>query len=228
MVRVYECNPYALRPFFIMERCEGSLADKISSVPLGMQVILDCLIHVCLGLSHCHYRKIIHRDLKPANILGRKDRWVLADFGMSLLANEGTVVSVPESLPGTIPYTSPEVMYYDPSEIGPPADIFSLGVTLKEMLTGTNSWQGKPSSLLQHRVGDVRRREVECFDSLITQMMSLRPEDRPQTVAEVAKMMKEVFHKVNQIYQFLPSNTSQGPLQRIERLDDAISSKLTP
>ena len=139
---------------------------------------------------------IIHRDLKPANILKYEGRWVLADFGMSLLGNEGSVVTVPESLPGTIPYTAPEVMYYQPDRIGPQADIFSLGVTIKEMLTGTNVWENSPSSLIRG-ADRHKRHQIHLFDAFIEKMMNLRPEERPKDMDVVVKELHQIFEEYN-------------------------------
>lgn len=139
VVPIHAFYPNALQPYFIMTYCESSLDDLVKRGSMQMQHVLEVLVDICRGLTDCHKRKIIHRDLKPANILLHEGRWVLADFGMSLMGSEGTVVTVPESLPGTIPYTAPEIVYFPPEAIGPPADIFSLGVTIKEMLTGKTS-----------------------------------------------------------------------------------------
>ena len=224
VVRLHKSQPYALRPFFVMERCDGSLADRISSGLLDMQEILDVMVDVLLGLQNCHKRKIFHRDLKPANILKRGDKWVLADFGMSLLGNDATVVSVPESLPGTIPYTAPEVMYFDSAQIGPPADLFSLGVTLKEMLTGQNIWHEQPSNLLQYRAGKIRKEEVSHFNAIVDLMISLRPEDRQQNVGETAKLIKAAFMEVNQTRLSEAKKRSYSELKGIDRLDRVVSN----
>jgi serine/threonine protein kinase len=195
VVPVHSFHPEALRPFYVMEYCEISLEKELKNRLPKMEKTLEIIIDICRGLAYIHAKDIIHRDLKPANILRYQGRWVLADFGMSLIGNEGSIVTVPESLPGTIPYTAPEVMYYPPSTIGPAADVFSLGVTIKEMLTGSSNWQGRPSQLVSH--GDKTRIEqVGFFDDLVVEMMNLRPEERPATVRDVGQKLAMIFKQI--------------------------------
>lgn len=196
IVPVYAFHANELQPFFVMKYCETSLEQEMENRILSMQKILDVLLDICQGLTECHSNDIIHRDLKPANILKYEGRWVLADFGMSLLGNEGSVVTVPESLPGTIPYTAPEVMYYQPDRIGPQADIFSLGVTIKEMLTGTNVWENSPSSLIRG-ADRHKRHQIHLFDAFIEKMMNLRPEERPKDMDVVVKELHQIFEEYN-------------------------------
>jgi serine/threonine protein kinase len=177
-----------------MQYCDKSLDKEIKNGLPSIQTISDVLVDVCNGLSFSHKKKIIHRDLKPANILYYNNKWVLADFGMSLLDNKSSVVTVPESLPGTIPYTAPEVMYYQ--SITPAADIFSLGVTLKEMLTGFNIWEYEPSTHLQS-FNDKRKEYVKYFDELVMEMMKLKPEERPNEIQIIAENLYNIFINLN-------------------------------
>lgn len=195
VVPVEAFHPEALHPFYVMKYCEGSLESRLRNGPLLMNEIYEVLVDVCRGLADSHAEGIIHRDLKPANILRYEERWVLADFGMSLIGNEGSVVTVPESMPGTIPYTAPEVMYLRPESIGPTADIFSLGVTIKEMLVGSSVWEDKPSNLVQFG-RQSRRKHVEKFDSLIEKMMRFSSGERPANLNEVAVKLNDIFEYV--------------------------------
>jgi serine/threonine protein kinase len=222
IVPIVEFYEYEIMPFFVMEYCDGSLKDEITIAPLPMQTILDVTLDVCNGLKEIHNRGIIHRDLKPANILRHKEHWVLADFGMSLLGGQRSIVTVHDSLPGTIPYTAPEVMYYESDAIKPTADIFSLGVTLKEMLAGTIVLEGKTSSLLTGRIKKETRREVERFDDLIMKMTNLEAEYRPQNIVEVAKELELVFESINKMR--IQSNDIHSLLKNIDKLKEIHSS----
>jgi len=199
VVPLYDFHPNNIQPFFVMQLCDGSLQDELNNVPLPLHMILDVLLDVCEGLQEIHDRNIMHRDLKPANILKHKDRWVLADFGMSLMGGDGGGVTVPDSLPGTIPYTAPEVMYNEPNAIGPPADIFSLGITLKVMFTGKTILEDKTSDLLPGRIKIKIKRQIKLFDDLIEELTKMEPKDRPQSIGNVAIKIEEIFEKVNKI-----------------------------
>ncbi len=218
IVPLVGCYPYAMPPFYLMRLCKGSLREQLANVPLPMETILDVVIDVCKGIATMHNNGIIHRDLKPANILRYKGRWVLSDFGMSLLCGEGGVVSVPDSIPGTIPYTAPEVMYCESASF--PADIFSFGVTLKQILTGKNIWEVQASSLLEGRIDTATRTEITCFDRLIENMTSLEPERRPEEVQALVRMLYEVFQEINNIRSKASRRNKhrRPPLGRIEEL----------
>lgn len=199
VVPVHSFYPDAIPPFYVMVRCRGSLQDELTRTPLPLQEVLNVVVDVCQGLVEIHHVGIIHRDLKPANILKYENRWVLADFGMSLLGGEKSNVTIPDSMPGTIPYTAPEVMYRESDRIDATADVFSLGITLKEMFTGTTVWESPTSSLLQNRFGSKTRKEIKLFDGLITRMTSMRSEDRPHDIPEVLRELQSIFQKVNEM-----------------------------
>lgn len=218
VVPLHSTHLNAFTPFFVMKRCDGSLNEEVGRGPLPMQPILDVAIDVCQGLADSHRHQIIHRDLKPANILRYENRWVLADFGMSLLGEKGSMVSVPESIPGTIPYTAPEVMYYESSAIKPSADVFSFGITFKMLLTGTDVWEGPTSRLLQRRIDQATQKEVALFDELIDEMTNLRPEDRPKTIDIVVQKLEKIFLRINNLRAQGSAGKKRFLLEGVERL----------
>jgi serine/threonine protein kinase len=178
-----------------MERCNESLADRLGGGPLSLQEVLETTADILGGLKAIHARDIIHRDLKPANILRLRDRWILADFGMSLLGDEKSFITSQESLPGTIPYTAPEVIY--PETVTCTADIFSLGVCLKEMFTTHTTRNKGPSALLLNGTDPKTKEEIGLFDNIVTNMTNLVEAMRPQTVDEVAAQLKSIFKSIN-------------------------------
>jgi len=212
IVPIHAFYPNALPPFFVMKRCERSLSDQLSGGPLSIENVLDAMADILQGLEVIHKKNIIHRDLKPANILWYEGRWVLSDFGMSLLGEERSVVTVQESLPGTIPYTATEVLYSE--TVKPSADIFSLGVCLKEMLTKQMTRDKKPSELLLNGTDSQTKKEVEYFDEFVTKMTDYNPRYRPQSVREVAEGLRGIFMKINSL------RTSKNSLKNIYRLDE--------
>ena len=220
VVPVHSFHPHAIPPFFVMTRCSGSLEEELGNVPLPVQRVLDVAVDVCQGLVEIHQHEIIHRDLKPANILKHENRWVLADFGMSLLEGQGSTVSVLDSLPGTIPYTAPEVMYYESRAIKFTADVFSLGVTLKVMLTGISTWEGPASSFLQARIDRTTRRKIALFDELIAEMTRFQPADRPANIAVVAQRLEEIFQRIHGMRDAggIGDKSKRSRLQGLERL----------
>lgn len=136
-------------PYIVMEFVEGQPLEKIiakGSVPYP--TACEWAGHVALGLSIAHRRSVIHGDVKPANILITTDNRVkLSDFGMSRLSSHhGNDFAVR----GTPAYWCPEQILGRAQDAR--SDIFSLGVVLYEMLTGSNPFGGDTIPVVCNRV----------------------------------------------------------------------------
>ena len=125
--------------YIVTELADGSLADLIAG---GSRPSADDLrtvaCQVAAGLEYIHAQGAVHRDVKPANILRVKGVWKLADFGLARAVG-GSVVSA-SGHKGTLGYMAPEVL---DGQIGPASDVYSLGVTLLECLTGRLAHEGE-------------------------------------------------------------------------------------
>jgi len=150
IVPVYELGTDAEnRPFFTMKRLAGvTLAERIAEPKAQLKPMLRAFVEVCLAIDFAHSRGVIHRDLKPLNImLGDYGEVYVLDWGIARVVTDtrrdeivgpGDSLSVQTqdgSLLGTIGYMAPEQMK-DPSRVGPSADVYALGSTLFEILTG--------------------------------------------------------------------------------------------
>lgn len=112
----------------------------------------NLLIGVAEGLAHAHDNGVVHRDIKPHNlILGHEQRLVITDFGLAYLVSEPHVTESGEVM-GTPAYLSPEQVRGHVSEIDHRTDIYSLGVTLYEMLTNTRPFQGETRDQVLHSI----------------------------------------------------------------------------
>jgi eukaryotic-like serine/threonine-protein kinase len=148
---IYEIEEHEGRPVIVMELLEGeTLKQRISRGPLEIDQLLDLGIQVSDALRVAHAKGIIHRDIKPGNILITQSGPVkILDFGLAKLT-AGHVVPVDEGeesltrqgvVPGTRHYMSPEQLRDE--EIDGRSDLFSLGIVLYEMATGTKPFAGK-------------------------------------------------------------------------------------
>ena len=139
------------RPFFVMELVKGdpinSFCDKNN---LSINDRLDLFAQVCTAVQHAHTKGIIHRDIKPSNILvsiqdGRPYAKVI-DFGIAKATEarltERTLFTAHRELIGTPEYMSPE-QAQGSVDIDTRTDIYSLGVLLYELLTGTTPFSGQ-------------------------------------------------------------------------------------
>ncbi|MDV3349397.1 serine/threonine protein kinase [Leptolyngbyaceae cyanobacterium CCMR0082] len=135
-------------PFYVMEYLKGkNLGQVIQSHPLPVKRFLDFTRQICLGLQTAHKGiildgqlvPIIHRDIKPSNILVTQSASVgelvkVLDFGIAKLTQAG-ISEQTSSFLGTLAYASPEQM--EGQELDSRSDIYSLGVMMYQMLTGT-------------------------------------------------------------------------------------------
>lgn len=130
------------RPFLVMERIDGrSLAETLASDgPLEEDRVLDVGVRIAEGLECAHTAGVVHRDVKPSNVLLAADgRVLLTDFGIARSLHSGDLTGV-GNIVGTPAYLAPEVLRGE--RAGPSADVYGLGLTLYEALTGRRPFTG--------------------------------------------------------------------------------------
>lgn len=141
IVQIYEFDPAARPPFLAMELVPGeSLQQMVKGRgALPAAAVIDCALQVLDGLATAHAAGIVHRDIKPANILlattgPAAGTYKLTDFGLARSPDRQHTLTASGSLLGTLTYLAPEVALGD--EATAASDLYSLGATLHEMLTG--------------------------------------------------------------------------------------------
>jgi eukaryotic-like serine/threonine-protein kinase len=158
------------RPYFVMELVRGiSIMDYCDRHKLGMRERLELFIPICQAVQHAHQKGIIHRDLKPSNVLVTLHDTVpvpkVIDFGIAKATShrltEKTLFTEFRQFVGTPEYMSPDQAEISGLDIDTRTDIYSLGVMLYELLTGTTPFDS--DTLRKAAYGEIQRiiREVE-------------------------------------------------------------------
>lgn len=139
------------RPYLVMALIEGStLADQLRAGPLDPLRTAEIGAAVADALAYVHGQGLIHRDVKPANVLiSNAGRVFLADFGIARLVGSAHATQAGDVL-GTPAYFAPEQVNGDP--VGPPADVYALGLVLLECLTGRREYDGPPLEVAMSRL----------------------------------------------------------------------------
>jgi serine/threonine protein kinase len=173
------------RPYFVMELVRGiKITDYCDQHNLSTRQRLDLFVRVCDAVQHAHQKGVIHRDLKPSNILVTQRDGVpvpkVIDFGIAKAITDQrltdkTLFTAFEQFLGTPAYMSPEQA--ELSELGTDtrSDIYSLGVLLYELLTGSTPFDTR--ELLKSGLDEMRRtireNEPPTPSSRLTQLQSL-------------------------------------------------------
>jgi serine/threonine protein kinase len=154
------------RPYFVMELVRGvKITDYCDQNFLRTEERLVLFFQVCRAVQHAHQKGIIHRDIKPSNILVTKSVEgaslpVVIDFGIAKATGnqrltEKTLFTAFEMLIGTPAYMSPEQAELSSADVDTRTDIYSLGVLLYELVTGSTPFDG--GDLMKAGLDEIRR-----------------------------------------------------------------------
>ncbi len=140
------------RPYFVMELVHGiPITDYCDKNRLTLRQRLELFVSVCQAVQHAHQKGIIHRDIKPSNVLvtvhDRRPLVKVIDFGVAKALHQPltdkTIYTRFAQMVGTPLYMSPEQAEMTGLDIDTRSDIYSLGVLLYELLTGTTPFDRK-------------------------------------------------------------------------------------
>jgi Tol biopolymer transport system component len=185
-VRLYDAGRDEKSLFLVLELVGGeSLQGRLRHGPLPPALVATWGCQIASALAAAHAMGIVHRDIKPANLLLSADEQVkVADFGVARLLGEERLTSE-GFIVGTPDYMAPEQI--EGGEVGPAADLFSLGVVLYEMLTGHRPFgRGTTSEILARIVraevppfpSEIRVREPDLCEAILAPLAK-KPEARP-------------------------------------------------
>ena len=172
---VHDMGEHQGRPFFVMEYLEGqSLRERLGGKAMALPELTDLAVQICDALQAAHAKGIVHRDIKPGNIFILANGQIkILDFGLAKSLSERvegrqnaiqraaapsvtdsgvaeSAITQPGTTAGTVAYMSPEQLRGE--AVDARTDLFSFGVTLYQMATGTFPFQAETLALLRETI----------------------------------------------------------------------------
>ncbi len=193
--------------YIVMEYVDGGTVRNLirRNGAFAEKEALKIILCVARALEAAEKHKIVHRDIKPDNIMLTKDNMVkLADLGIAKSTGDHSEVGSPvtEALIGTPAYVAPE-QARNAQEVDCRADIYSLGVTLYEMLAAEKPYKGKSSceilkQIFESPVPDIRKKNPLVSDAvaeLIFESMAKDRNDRPRNWTVFCKKVSAILNE---------------------------------
>ncbi len=206
---IYDVGEADSLTFIVMQYIEGeTLAAHMKQAPLPLETALDIARQAAEALAAAHARGIIHRDIKPQNMMiTPSGQLKILDFGLckqmpalEAVDNEAPTMSLlssPGQVIGTIPYMSPEQLRGDPVDAA--SDIFSLGVTLYEVVAGKHPFKAQSAAVTMSQIllaepysSDSLTQSSPEVRALLGKMLSKEKEDRHQSANELLADLKQL------------------------------------
>lgn len=201
IVNVYDVGEEEGIYYIVMELVEGITLKKYieKKARLSIKETISIAIQVSMGIEAAHNNHIIHRDIKPQNIMISKDGKVkVTDFGIAKAVSSNTITS---NVMGSVHYTSPEQARGGFSD--EKSDIYSLGVTMFEMLTGRVPFNGETTVAIaikhiQEPMPSPREYVAEIpisVEQIVFKCTQKSPDRRYQNMAELIEDLKKSLMK---------------------------------
>src|SRR5437867_499903 len=194
-------------PFYTMPFVEGeSVRARLGKEgPLPISTVVGVLRDVAKALAYAHERGVVHRDIKPDNVLLSGGTAVVTDFGIAKAISaartdkDGSTLTQLGTSIGTPAYMSPEQAAGDPS-VDHRADIYSLGCTAYELLTGQPPFHGRtPARMLAAHmtetpppISQLRPDTPAALEQLVMWCLAKEPAERPQSGQEIVQALESI------------------------------------
>ncbi|WP_346354539.1 Stk1 family PASTA domain-containing Ser/Thr kinase [Azotosporobacter soli] len=215
IVNIYDVGCEGTVHYIVMEYVDGdTLKDHILRGIIPVDTALAIACEIGEALEHAHHNNLVHCDIKPHNILmTRKGHVKVTDFGIARAVSSATM-SHTSTIIGSVHYFSPEQAKGE--KIGAKADMYSLGVVMYEMLTGTLPFAGEtPISIALKHLQEAPKapREIDptiplVLEAVILKAMAKDPEQRFRNI-------REMIHDLKSLQGFVRDDSTKR-LERVE------------
>lgn len=222
-------NTYLLMEYFRAPNVKQQIRLDIAAVHIRLRKLLEGL---CAALQHIHDKGWVHRDVKPENVLMNKAGEVrLIDFSLSTKQKSGLSKlfgGKVKEIQGTRTYIAPETIRKQPAT--PQTDLYSLGITIFEILTGRTPFQAPtPNELLQKHLSAAPPLASELnpnvspeMDRLVAKLLSKKPDQRGKDMAEISAELRRIkFFKEEPEELQAAKQVEQQPTDALQELKTA-------
>ncbi len=215
IVPIYDYDTHEDVPYLVMKYIAGmTLKRRAIKTGLTVHQSRDLLMDVARGLDYAHRQGILHRDMKPSNILIDEDNHpYITDFGLARIAEAGSSTISHDMMLGTPYYISPEQARGE-KELDNRTDIYSLGIILYELITGTVPFRADtPYAIVHGHIykpvplpSQINAELPEEVDDVMEKALAKNPADRYATAAE---MMQAFAQALEGVPDMTPSQVAQ-------------------
>jgi serine/threonine protein kinase len=214
IISIYDVGKYKDQYYIAMEYLKVGLKDKINKGNLknDPEAALKTVRKIAEALLYAHKKGFIHRDIKPDNVMFRDDgTLILLDFGIvKALRSESNLTRTGMSV-GTPKYMSPEQMRA--KKVDERSDIYSLGIVLYEILTGTAPYKTDDliTLAMKHAKGPVPElpRKYEYIQPLLNKMIAKKPSERVRDCEGLIRLIDALLYRIK--------NERTGSVRKYER-----------
>ena len=190
--------------YVVMDLVKGPTLEEILAMkgPLPPSQACDIMLQAAQGLQYMHDKNMVHRDIKPSNLLVSSNGQVkLLDFGLARVDDDDEEFSMAmifgQDCMGTPDYISPE-QSFNSYEVDSRADVYSLGCTFYEALTGVVPFAFETTAeklkghrkLLAKRLSKIDSKIPRRVEAVVHKMLAKKPENRIQTMNEVVEYLR--------------------------------------
>lgn len=216
VVAVFDQGHDVGRPYIVMEYVRGCTLRNVISADAPMEPLraLELIDHILAALCAAHENGLVHRDIKPENVLiSERGHLKVADFGLARAISSHTATATQGVLIGTVSYLPPELVLHGKADTR--SDVYSTGVVLFELLTGTKPYRGEtpiqvayahvhnripaPSTRLKTSWQVSRRNGVPPYlDALVLAATQREPDRRPHDAREFRSMVQRALAALSQ------------------------------